>query len=487
MRRRATSHVPVARFAAFACVVLLAPLASLTLGCPRAAPTPPAPAEGENAGAQSGMNIHSVLPQRVDAADSSGPSASSAPSSIAARPEWTLATTLKDPPYAVPKGVANVVAHVPAGWDSAKKIDLVIFFHGAVQCAAQLAQLGEVICKPGDAPLGGYGYDARHDEAATNTLFAVPQFAFFGGGSAGKMIQKEYFPRFVSELVSETFVPGTGSPRTLDDVASITLIGHSAGFNPVIAILSRDELAAKVKNVVLLDAMFAGGEDYYTSWFAKRTADAPRKFVAVYGDSGDGGHHHQNVAKRLEKQLGDDADRVAYLPKGSLVEAIRAHDVTVAQLPINHYWMPTMLLSKVIAGLDLPTRPVPFPRLVGAPPAKVELTLDAKIAGALDEGDALLDDGALADEYAITLAAGDAITITTIGGKSLTETCCTVDVLTQVFDGEELLASDDDGAGSFDSRVLFTAPSAKSYRVRVTTSGTGPRRGPYVIGLTRAK
>ncbi len=416
-------------------------------------------------------------------AASTSSSATTAPIAVhPLRPEWTLATSLEHPPFVVPKGVANVVAHVPAGFDETKKIHLVLYFHGAVQCAAQLAQLGEVTCKPGDAPLGGYGYDARHDDAATNTLFALPQFAFFGGGSAGKMVEKGYFTGFVTELVGATFTPGIGGLRTLDDVESITLVGHSAGFNPVLTILSRGELAEKVKNVVLLDAMFAGGEDYYASWFAKQTPESPRRFVAVYGDSGDSNGHHANLAKRLKTK----AARFSYLPKGSVVEAIRAHDVTIAQLPINHYWMPTMLLSKVIGGLELPDRPVPIPEVVGDAPTRSLLAIGDVREGALDAGDARLDNDAFADEYQLQLSAGETIVLTTTGGKSLTETCCTLDVQTQVFSGDTLQATDDDGAGSFDSLLTFRAPKTATYLVRVTSFGSGDKRGPYSLRVARA-
>jgi len=388
---------------------------------------------------------------------------------------------MKEPPYVVPKGVANVVAHVPDRFDDREKIHLVIFFHGAIQCAAQLAQLGEVICKPGDKPLGGYGYDARHDDAGKHTLFAVPQFAFFGGGSPGRMIEKGYFPKFVHELVSETFAPGLGSPKTLDDVADITLIAHSAGFNPVVSILQRDELAAKVKNVVLLDSLFAGGEEYYLRWFAKRTPDAPRRFVAIYGDSGDSNGHHANMAKRLRQTSSD----LVTFPKGSVVEAMRLHEATIAQLPVNHYWMPTMLLAKVIAGLDLPSRDVPIPTIVAHTRAPQQLSFDSTVKEALTPEDPNLSNGSFADEYAFDLKAGESIVVSVKGGPSLTETCCTVDVAAQIFDGDRLVASDDDGAGIFDSRLEMTAKKAARYTLRVTTSGSGYKLGPYELRVTK--
>lgn len=422
-------------------------------------------------------------PERTPVAVSAPSASPPASASVVAppRPEWTRATTMKKPPYDVPKGVANVVAHVPAGFDDTGKLHLVLFFHGAIQCAAQLAQLGEVICRPGQAPFGGYGYDLRHDDAATQSIFAIPQFAFFGGGSAGKMTEKGYFTGFVRELVEEIFAPGLPRAHTLDDVASITLIGHSAGFNPVLTILSRDELADKVRNVVLLDAMFAGGEDYYVQWWSRRRPEAPRRFVAVYGDSGDSHGHHAN----LKKLLAPTTPSLAYLPGGSLPEAIRTHDVVIAQRTVNHYWMPTILLPKVIAGLDLPGRTLAPRKLVDAP-KPVPLSIGERHDDALDEGDARYDDGALVDEAHLTLAAGETVLLETRGGPSLTETCCTLDVLTEVWDGPTLLARDDDSAGAFDSRIFFRAPHAGTFAVRITTSGVGPRRGPYSLRVLHA-
>lgn len=399
------------------------------------------------------------------------------PSVYPGRPRWTLATSLKEPPYPVPKGVANVVAHVPEGLDDRDKLHLVLFFHGAIQCAAQLAQLGEVVCKPGDAPLGGYGYAARHDDAATQSLFAVPQFSYFGGGTAGRMVEKGYFTTFVGELVTETFALGLGGPRTLDDVADITLIAHSAGWNPVVSILARGELATKVKNVVLLDAFFAGGEDYYLQWFRKRTDALPRRFVAVHGDTGDSNGHHATMAARLRAEKVD----VVVYPKGSLVEAMRGHDATIARMPVNHYWMPTMLLSKVVAGLGLPGRAAMLPKVVTRARAPTKLAPKGKVEGALTLEDPGLSTGAVVDEYRLDLVAGEKVTVSVEGGPSLTETCCSLDVAAQLLDGDQLVATDDDGGGAFDSRLEVVAPRTASYVLRVTTAGTGPRLGPYTL------
>ena len=171
------------------------------------------------------------------------------------KPAWTATTTLAHPPVDLPKGVAGVVAHLPAGFDGTEPIHLVLFLHGANQCVARLALSGDVVCKPGWRPRKGWELASRHDDAATNTAFVAPQFLLWGGGSAGKMADRGYFRSFVEELLSDTLAPGLGGPRTLDDVADITIVAHSAGHMPLAAILDGQDLDDKVKNVVLLDAL----------------------------------------------------------------------------------------------------------------------------------------------------------------------------------------------------------------------------------------
>jgi len=144
-----------------------------------------------------------------------------------------------------------------------------------------------------------------------------------------------------------------------------------------------------------------------------------------------------------------------------------------------------MLLSKVIAGLDLPARPIPVPHTWFGAQTPRALAHDAIVHDTLDDGDMRLTNGAFADDYEIALDAAQTIVLATKGGPSKTETCCAVDVLTQIFLGDTLVASDDDGGGSFDSRLAFTANVKGTYRVRVTTSGAGYKTGAYTLSVSR--
>lgn len=410
--------------------------------------------------------------------------------------EHSVAAGLREPVIAVPSGVANVVAHVPAGKDARAPIHLVLYFHGAVQCAAQIAQLGDVECRRGSPRFPGYGFDVRHDAAGTDSVFVIPQFAYFGGGSPGRMGERGYFRRFLRELLAETLAPGLGGPRSLEDVATITLIGHSAGFAPIVAILDSAEpdIDAKIANVVNLDGLYAGGGPAYTRWLLRGSPSERRRFVYVQSTWGDGAGAGAAIARSVRDRL-----RVAVDPTEPLSVALRDASVVVTRSDIDHYWMPLIVVTKLLEALGLPKRAREDPLAPAeGPQVDADSLLHARalrvgepVQGALEEGDLPLRSGAVADDYALDVAAGTPVTLTVRGGRSRTETCCRLDTVLRVLGpvqagGEpEVVAEDDDGEHdgfpSFASRLTFTAPRAGRYLVRVTSHGPWRKLGPYML------
>jgi hypothetical protein len=397
-------------------------------------------------------------------------------------PEWTVATRLADPPVDLPKGIAGIVAHVPTGFDATQPIHLVLFLHGSGQCVAQVALSGDVVCRPGARPIAGAGLVRRHDDAATNTVFVAPQFILWGGGTPGKMADRGYFRSFVEELLRDTLAPALGGPRTLDDLADITIVAHSAGRMPLTAILDRGGLDDKVKNVVLLDALYDGRVGTYARWLERGlAAGSERKLVAIYGDWGRNPATGRAIASRIEARVGGST---VVDPPGAIQDAIRTHQVTVAIWNVDHARMLVLTMSKVLEALGLPERPIYPPRTPrGDVPAPGALALGDRVKGALEDGDSSLENGALFDDYAIELEAGQPLDIDLRGGWSKTEPCCNLDVFLEVLQEGRSLAHDDDGSGGFDARLLWTAPDAGRYVVRVSTSGSGEKRGPYTLSI----
>jgi hypothetical protein len=393
------------------------------------------------------------------------------------RDAWTAATTLRNPPVPLAPGVTGIVAHAPHGFDPSQPLHLVLFFHGSDQCVAQIAMAGEVVCKPGLRPDTGAGLAWRHDDVGTMSLFAAPQFVLWGGGTAGRFAEPGYFRTMIEELLGETFAPGLGGPKTIADVADITLVGHSAGHLPVMSILDRGDLDDLVRNVILIDALYDGAIDSYSRWLERGGA---RKLVAIYGTWGRNVESGLALARRAEERSHGSS---VIDPPGALADAVRDHVVTVKTWPhVEHAWMLFLTMPKALAGLGLPPRAV-FPPRELAPWTKSTpqpLSLGELREGTLDEGDPRLENGARIDDYSVDLASGQRVVVTLTGGRSFTEPCCSLDVLVELRapDGR-LVTSDDDGGGGFDAKLETVATVGGRYVVRVSTYGSGDKRGPY--------
>jgi hypothetical protein len=123
--------------------------------------------------------------------------------------------------------------------------------------------------------------------------------------------------------------------------------------------------------------------------------------------------------------------------------------------------------------------------LQGAPAGGVlHLGPGTIVHGVLEEGDRALVDGSLGDDYALTLAEGEVITIVVRGGESRAAPDQVLDMQGfLLFNGQEVM-SDDDSAMDGDARnarMVFSPPVRGFYVLRVTTSGPGPQEGEYDV------
>lgn len=106
----------------------------------------------------------------------------------------------------------------------------------------------------------------------------------------------------------------------------------------------------------------------------------------------------------------------------------------------------------------------------------------ANVEGELTAQDHRLEDRSVGDDYALPLGRGEAVTIVLRGGRSASGRGQSMDMYLVLFDSEgEELEHDDDSAGSLNSRIVFRAPTAGTYYLRVTTFGSGLHAGTYTL------
>lgn len=401
------------------------------------------------------------------------------------KPGWTAAFRMRNRPYPG-HDLHDVVVHAPPGFDARGPLHLVVFFHGIWSHAAWWVVAGDLRPVTGEQG-AGWGLAARHDRSAVNALLVAPQLRPQGtAGFAGEFRRPGFLRDFLGELVGETLAERLGGRRGVDDIASLTLVGASAG-GPVIAtLLARGELTDRVRNVVVVDGLY-GGEAAFASWARGSTPADPRKLVCVHAGSRYTAPHVAELARRLGGAGGD----VAVNPRGALADAVRDRRAVLAVVPCEHVGMTGALYDKIVPSLGLPQRardasePARVP-LHAPGPAAGALAVGATARGAFQRGDPFLRDWTFFDDWSLDLAAGQRVRVDVRGGRTRGGRCVRHDVEVEVLDGERVLARDDDGAGALDARAEFAAPRDGRYTVRVLEHDTWGVEGDYTVRVTAA-
>lgn len=120
---------------------------------------------------------------------------------------------------------------------------------------------------------------------------------------------------------------------------------------------------------------------------------------------------------------------------------------------------------------------------VAPPGAAVAGSIGQTLSGRLEPGDQVDETGGMYDELVLDVSPGETFTIvarcgTTLSGRS------TNDVMLRVFANGQLIAEDDDSAGSRNARLVLSAPAGGQIVIRVATwRGSMERDGSYTISI----
>jgi hypothetical protein len=392
---------------------------------------------------------------------------------------WTEALSLRN-------GVAdfspraNVLAHAPEGFDPRGPLHVVLLLHGFSH--TPYAWLGGGMIDPRTGQrVFSWGGRERHDLAGTNTLLVAPQCDDRPGHSRmGNLSRPGGLRAFFDELLGPGLGHRLGGARRFDDIATITLVGSSAGGPSVGALLTRPEFVHRVRTVVLFDGLY-GDPEVFARWVL---AAPSHRLVHVYSGTAEAEARTVALAAALAPRIRYGLLRLSQEP---MRDAVRTHRAVLARVPCEHIGMVSAYLDKILGALDLPHRADPWdPKVPQTTGERVATALTEGITdGQLERGDGVMADGSYFDRYDLSLPAGARVVVEARGGRVPMLLCANLDTELRVrVGGAQIAASDDDLPGR-GSRVVLTATQATQYQLFVTAHGPWAREGPYRLTVRR--
>jgi hypothetical protein len=207
-------------------------------------------------------------------------------------------------------GDDHVLLHIPANFDPSRPAVMVVFFHGHGATLARdvrdRQQLPEQI-----------------SAAGANAVLVAPQFAVDAAdSSAGKFWEPDGFKRFLGEA-AQKLAALYGDPRSAGAFAKmpIVLVAYSGGYGPALSVLARGGANARIHGIVLLDALYAG-IDQFADWIANNRSAFFVSSYTPYTARNNAELEHalsgHSVPYSSELRRNDLNGMVAFLPAGDV-------------------------------------------------------------------------------------------------------------------------------------------------------------------------
>jgi hypothetical protein len=182
-------------------------------------------------------------------------------------------------------GDDRVLLHIPQGFDPNRPAVMVVFFHG------HGATLERDVRDRQRLP-------DQISAAGLNAVLVAPQFAFDAAdSSAGKFWEPDGFKHFLDESAKK-LATLYGDQRSAAAFANmpIVIVAYSGGFGPTLSVLSRGGAQARIRGLVLLDALYAG-IDQFADWIEDHRSTF---FVSSYTPHT--AHHNADLEHELSER-----------------------------------------------------------------------------------------------------------------------------------------------------------------------------------------
>jgi hypothetical protein len=160
-----------------------------------------------------------------------------------------------------------VLLSIPRGFDPKKPALMVLYFHG------NLVKLSRDVRDRQQLP-------RQLAESGLNAVLVAPQLAVDAlDSSAGRFWEPGFFAQFLDEAAAKLAkLYGKEEVRTVFVRAPVVLVAYSGGYLPAIWSIHAGGASARVRGLVLLDALYAE-TDKLAAWLAAKPAAF---FVSAY-------------------------------------------------------------------------------------------------------------------------------------------------------------------------------------------------------------
>jgi len=217
-------------------------------------------------------------------------------------------------------GDDRVLLHIPQGFDPNRPAVMVVFFHG------HGATLERDVRDRQRLP-------DQISAAGLNAVLVAPQFAFDAAdSSAGKFWEPDGFKRFLDETAKK-LATLYGDQRSAGAFANmpIVIVAYSGGFGPTLSVLSRGGAQARIRGLVLLDALYAG-IDQFADWIADNRSTF---FVSSYTPHT--AHHNADLEHELNERSVPYSSELRRNHLQGMVTFLPAGDVSHRDF-VTHAW-----------------------------------------------------------------------------------------------------------------------------------------------------
>ena len=179
----------------------------------------------------------------------------------------------------------RVLLALPRGFDLAKPVRLVVFFHGNGAKLERDVHLRQQVAR-------------QVLDSAPNTVLVAPQFAVDAfDSSPGRFWQPGAFRAFLDEAADElAHLSGHDKLKPVFERAPVVLVAYSGGYLPAAYALQVGDVDDRVQGVILLDALY-GDTEKFNAWMVRK----PDAFlIALYTEFTAGWH------QAMQKQMRED-------------------------------------------------------------------------------------------------------------------------------------------------------------------------------------